>query len=621
MTTETVHQVRQWMMECSDQHETCKQYQSLIKAENDVPLRIIDVNPDEEIVGEELWTSNIDLLSCENNTRVSLKYYQEAAAQKFAGVKYLTLSHRWGKPEPTKLTWENMAEFSRQIPTSDLSKVFKDAIQVTRCLGFRYLWIDSICINQDNPVEKALEISRMVSIYRCSQLNLSATSDSGLIFQRDPKSVLPILRKKRHPDSRTSEDYGDFLMVSAGPWETNVDLGSLNERAWVLQERMLAPRVLHCCYNMVYWECPCLRSSEVDPSAEVDQDAAINRRDFRTNIKSNFVMVSNNTDMAYDSLLMDRLNLFHILVRSYYFPRRLTYSRDRLPAISGIARWFMERANLRPESYLAGLWQDALPDCLLWHFFDPPTGGAVRDPEAAPSWSWASIISNNSIMYGDMNMNRARALFQNLQPIIVPKDNDRFGQLEIATLRLHASIIPIEREWRTGAPHMRFPGENKWYPESQVHRSPKPTTIREHIRDGIRRIILNLMCRFETEDSDRFFTFLERQLYNIVPTSSCIQTRWDTTDMLWAEKTSHCPRQLYILPIALDCGKELSGNKSPRNHIIWGLILHRLPDKGQYGRVGMFMTGLYEAFRNPELSEAILGRMPKQALANFSIGI
>lgn len=216
-------------------------------------------------------------------------------------------------------------------------------------------------------------------------------------------------------------------------------------------------------------------------------------------------------------------------------------------------------------------------------------------------------------------MNRARALFQNLQPIIIPKDNDRFGQLEIATLRLHASIIPIEREWRTGAPHMRFPGENKWYPESQVHRPPKPTTTREHIRDGIRRIILNLMCRFETEDSDRFFTFLERQLYNIVPTSSCIQTRWDTTDMLWAEKTSYCPRQLYMLPIALDCGKELSENKSPRNQIIWGLILHRLPGKGQYGRVGMFMTGLYEIFRNPELLEAILGRMPKQALANFLI--
>ncbi|KAF3808731.1 hypothetical protein GCG54_00010920 [Colletotrichum gloeosporioides] len=89
----------------------------------------------------------------------------------------------------------------------ECSDVFKDAIRITRCLGFRYLWPDSICINQDNPVEKALAISRMVRIYQCSQLNLSATSDSSLIFQRDPKSVVSILRKKRHPDSRTSKDY------------------------------------------------------------------------------------------------------------------------------------------------------------------------------------------------------------------------------------------------------------------------------------------------------------------------------------------------------------------------------------------------------------------------------
>lgn len=415
MTREAVHQVRRWMTECSNQHDICKQYQGLTTTENDVPLRIIDVDPDQEIIREELGRTNIDLLSCEKATRVSLKYFQEAETENPTGVKYLTLSHRWGKPEPTKLTWENMAEFSRQIPALSLSKVFKDAIQVTRCLGFRYLWIDSICINQDDSVEKASEIRRMQSIYQFSQLNLSATSgENGLVFERDPKSVLPILRKKKHSESPASENYGDFLMISAGPWETNVDLGSLNERAWVVQERLLAPRVLHCCYNMMYWECPCLRATEVDPQGEMNHDHVTNSVDFRTNMKRDFLMASTNTGRSRKprgwSELETRFESFNLIVRSYYFPKSLTYPRDRLPAISGVARWFMTRLGLSPESYLAGLWRESLLEPLLWHFDRPPKSTAVRDLEAGPSWSWASVIASPEIMSGIGSVTHFRPL-------------------------------------------------------------------------------------------------------------------------------------------------------------------------------------------------------------------
>lgn len=213
---------------------------------------------------------------------------------------------------------------------------------------------------------------------------------------------------------------------------------------------------------MVYWECPCLRASEVDPLGEVNHDDVTNVVDLRTNIKKNFANASmegwNQRDAdGHGASFTEKLDPFHLIVRSYYFPMELTYPRDRLPAISGIARWFMSRLGLTPESYVAGLWRETLPECLLWHFFKPPEGGAVRDVEAAPSWSWASVICNSGIVLGrDWGMVNGRPLIQGLQTVIVPKNGDRFAQLDVAILRLQAIVIPIERERRNGASHMRL---------------------------------------------------------------------------------------------------------------------------------------------------------------------
>ncbi|KAK2016920.1 HET-domain-containing protein [Colletotrichum eremochloae] len=444
VTAETIYRVLQWIEECSKNHGACQHYQTLAGTEYDLPLRLIDVDPEGDYLKDEIWKVDINLLSCEEATRACVRSSEEISSSSLNGVKYLTLSHRWGDAVSTELTWANIDEFRKQIPISSLSNTFKDAILITRCLGFRYLWIDSVCINQDDPVEKASEISRMHSIYKNSQLNLSATvGETGLIFPRNPLSVLPVLRKKNttkfHAFKPAVEEY---LMVSAGPWETFVDLGPLNDRAWVLQERLLAPRVLHCCYNMVYWECPCMRACEADPFGQMNYGMVTNSVDHRFNIKGDLAMASTDPGFVQGRsplLSMDRFLPFYIIVRSHYFPRKLTYPCDRLPAISGIARWFMTRLGLPPESYLAGLWQETLPGCLLWHFFKPPKGEAVRDLEAGPSWSWASVIASSQLDtdLAAEKLSDVYRLFQNIRPIIVPRNGDRFAQLETAILQLH----------------------------------------------------------------------------------------------------------------------------------------------------------------------------------------
>lgn len=644
MTADTVRQILCWMDRCSNEHDdTCQQYRSLAGVEHDLPLRLIDVDPEGEYLGDELRSRNIDHLSCEEAPHIRVHYSHEALSKNPNGVQYLTLSHRWSDTEPTnQLTWETIPQFSDQIPISSLSNSFKDAIQITRCLGFRYLWIDSICINQTDSTEQASEIGRMQNIYRYSQLNLSATSGAArLIFPRNPRSVLPILTRTNGAKSSapevgaTLQSHEEYLMVSSGMWDTYIDLGPLNTRGWVLQERLLAPRVLHCCYNMVFWECPCLRASEIDPLGELDHDAVTHSSHLRTNIKRDFVTAEIESDTAQGSAGSwgRLLTPFYKIVQAYYFSSELTYACDRLPAISGISKWFMTRHGLSPESYVAGLWQETMPWCLLWEmcFVDFSGGAVVRDLEAAPSWSWASVLVTNISRAKMIYMNKRTdpeeqcvSLYENLEFIIVPKNGDRFAQLEVATLRLYAAVIPVNRKQINGTPHMRLSNDSKWYKESHHLWSARATAPVEKLIENM--ALFGHLLRI----------IPKHRLQNIgekVTTRSYVEVRWDTSDMLLSDETSPHPRQLYIIPILCTRkkgrlwrpGEEWPVCEGPWTFNIEGLILQKLHGEGQYARVGMFKTsnaGVWDENgirgSNPDLYDDILQHIPRPAINKFS---
>ncbi|KAK6593605.1 heterokaryon incompatibility protein [Botrytis cinerea] len=107
--------------------------------------------------------------------------------------KYATLSHVWGNVNFVKLLKSNLASFKEDIPMSSLSKTFQDAIKLALRFGFHYLWIDSLCIIQDNGDDWLKESALMASIYGGSSLNISATGaqngNEGLFFERDLNSI------------------------------------------------------------------------------------------------------------------------------------------------------------------------------------------------------------------------------------------------------------------------------------------------------------------------------------------------------------------------------------------------------------------------------------------------
>ena len=117
--------IQSWSAECASEHAECNQK----RQPSWKPTRLlhVGVEPDPSIV-----------------RLVSGKDVPEDA-------RYLTLSHCWGDDVPLRLTGETYGRFKGGIPFEDLPKTFSDACKVTRKLGHEYLWIDSLCIVQDDP--------------------------------------------------------------------------------------------------------------------------------------------------------------------------------------------------------------------------------------------------------------------------------------------------------------------------------------------------------------------------------------------------------------------------------------------------------------------------------------
>ena len=166
---------------------------------------------------------------------------------------YLTLSHRWGGPYQEYWTTKaNIDARSISLPYASLPPTFQDAITTTRRLGFEYIWIDSLCIVQDDPDELHAEMKKMEDIYSGAACTLAATSASGCtdgFLRRD-------LTLDIRTEQKRSEDPADtFVIAAASAFSTEIEGAELNTRGWILQERALSRRTLHFGRAQTYWEC------------------------------------------------------------------------------------------------------------------------------------------------------------------------------------------------------------------------------------------------------------------------------------------------------------------------------------------------------------------------------
>jgi hypothetical protein len=126
-----------------------------------------------------------------NDDRVRLVHRNDISS----GQPFATLSHCWGTSYMPKADRSNLHQLVAGIDSSYFMKTFLEAISITRKLGLRYLWIDSLCIIQDDKDDWNNEASLMSLVYRYCFINIAATGSpnptGGCFWDRNPRAVLP----------------------------------------------------------------------------------------------------------------------------------------------------------------------------------------------------------------------------------------------------------------------------------------------------------------------------------------------------------------------------------------------------------------------------------------------
>lgn len=296
---------------------------------------------------------------------------------------YLALSYCWGGEQDVRLEEATHEQMHRRIPFYTLPKTIQDAITITRKLGKKYLWIDSLCIIQDSEADKEKELGRMNEIYKAAYLTISASSakgcNEGFLGARHLKKEIAF--PYECPDGVLSR--GFIQDVSH-----KIEREPIDSRAWTIQESMLSQRLL--CYGseQLCWFCRQRIEAWDSPVPPMPYGVTgLFMMEGKTKTEVFQRLESAATAMTGEADFGRGLDWTQIV--EDYTARQLTYQTDKLLAISALAlQWSILGKERGP--YVAGLFLSKLPRHLMW-FATAEVPRCSIPPYIAPTWSWASL--------------------------------------------------------------------------------------------------------------------------------------------------------------------------------------------------------------------------------------
>jgi hypothetical protein len=310
-------QIRRWLRACTANHTRCGPGRS-----HSLPHRVIDVQ-------------------CFIKSHpVRLRETCRELGQ------YICLSHCWGKPNipPPLTTFATYFDRVTGISWSDLLITIQDTIDLARQLSIRYVWIDSLCIIQDDDKDWAEQAGLMASIYSNSYLTVAAAA------VKDCHSGLYPTSGYSHRFTKLESSFsGNLYTYRLMPHVNECDYPLL-ERGWVYQERMLSPRVLYFTDAEMNWECRTKRWCEcggitgrLGDKRRVEKELEKLEKHLRKD---------DNFECEDDFTVRDTQLTWWIECVQLYICLKLSYSKDIFPALAGLARCTQGTPK---DMYLAGL--------------------------------------------------------------------------------------------------------------------------------------------------------------------------------------------------------------------------------------------------------------------------
>jgi len=344
-------------------------------------------------------------------------------------VSYVALSCCWGegRSQPGRTTRANLSKRFAFFDLATQPKTIQDAVEVTRRLGVRYIWIDSLCIVQDDDSDEAIQVGEMHKIYASAILTISAAraSDSEQGFLATPYPSAPQIRIRY---LTPKQGVGSVILS-----KDDVQSEPLHQRAWTLQEHTLSRRLLIYGTNRLRWSC---RTSNFSNGPEV---AGSNLYSMAEDLGRKF---PSEADIAKLPFGEDFIS-WQVIVEDFT-SRELTQFEDRLPVLAGIAARYSRVVN--SGRYLAGLWAGNLEKDLLWRRGE----AEARMPEPNRHTTWSLATMNARINWDDSpGHSEAGLLYTRPSIVLVDADveptnvADPFSSTKPALLRLRGHLVSV----------------------------------------------------------------------------------------------------------------------------------------------------------------------------------
>lgn len=387
---------------------------------------------------------------------------------------YVCLSYCWGAEAHgvLKTTKANLGSHYRAIPYASLPLTIRDAVIVCRKLQIPNLWVDSLCIVQDDKPSWLEDSAQMREIYLYSYFTIAA---------QEPSSCRSgFLGKQRFGSPKWQARFiTEIPAVAGGPANNEIFIRrnilypeeanerfSLDKRGWCLQECLLPNRKLCFNGNEMIWECRHRRICECGHTLWIPQSVIYPR--LGGSIKSATAIFADRPPNSGQERPDKRYQVWRALVEEYS-NRCLSQATDKLVAVSGLAKtidYAHRDGGGAPGTYLAGLWKGEFIYDLTWRVIisdsecQALTGRERQSRNTndrssqyrAPSWSWASVDRPvrydfwNSVVSWKYPPKKTvdctidEVVCQNLLP------DDPTGPVSVAHAVLTGPLVPVELE-------------------------------------------------------------------------------------------------------------------------------------------------------------------------------
>lgn len=454
------------------------------------PLRLIDVNPEGShdcrlvLTGDKLVSPH---------------------------SPYLALSYRWGNPEDAQTQFKTKSKTiddrMRGFLLESTSQCIRDAIEVARALGIQYLWVDALCILQDDESDWELQSAQMARIYRNATAVICAAASSSChqgFLERNKTSAS--IKFQSHIDPAVS-GYFNVTFCSKSQWPHCGNFSTANmetsgcdwsTRGWTYQELYLARRAIIFGRNKIHYRSSDIVWSENEKSTMDGTIISLHKSSMQE------------TDDEFISGWINAISLFS--------DRHFSNILDRLPAISGLAETVSGGC---PDQYLAGIRKSHLHHDLVWALdswsgiLSTANGRAWAisslqspNPYIAPSWSWASrktgicgSMALKSFMLGRSEVQDFDKEYSKVETHVSVIGKNPYGHVSHGSLTFSAIVVPL---WA------RLEMDNPFWTQFLGESFPVPRrNLRYHSGDDFSaRVLLDWVASKKHEPIDDLSFFL-----------------------------------------------------------------------------------------------------------------